>query len=126
MDFDALHHVNNARYLNYLEEARIDYCQSVFNQLTTIDAFNFVVARVEIDFFSPVRFQEAIKIETRIVKIGTKSFDFESIMYSGKNEFRKVAKARQVIVCIEPVSGRSCAVSDEMRSAILGFEDSID
>ena len=27
MDLDALNHVNNARYLNFLEEARLSYSQ---------------------------------------------------------------------------------------------------
>ena len=31
-DLDAMQHVNNAAYLTYLEEARIDYFNSLFHR----------------------------------------------------------------------------------------------
>ena len=31
-DLDAMQHVNNATYLTYLEEARIDYFNTLFNR----------------------------------------------------------------------------------------------
>ena len=44
MDLDAMHHVNNARYLNFLEESRIAYSQEVLQQFNDIKSFNAVVA----------------------------------------------------------------------------------
>ena len=36
MDIDALQHVNNARYLNFLEESRIAYSQDLLNTYNSI------------------------------------------------------------------------------------------
>ena len=45
-DMDAYGHVNNAVYLNYLEEARDRLADALFGA----DAYDFVVAHVGIDF----------------------------------------------------------------------------
>ena len=38
-DLDAMQHVNNAAYLTYLEEARIDYFNSLFDRLSSSGSF---------------------------------------------------------------------------------------
>ena len=43
MDLDALQHVNNARYLNFLEESRIAYSQEVLNMFNNLSELNVVV-----------------------------------------------------------------------------------
>ena len=48
-DVDAYGHVNNAVYLNYLEEARDAWVQAVLGAVTG-STWDFVLARVEIDF----------------------------------------------------------------------------
>ena len=80
MDIDALQHVNNARYLNFLEESRIAYSQDLLNTYNSIQELNVLVARVEIDFMRPILFEEKVKVYTRIAKLGNKSFTFESII----------------------------------------------
>ena len=80
MDMDALQHVNNARYLNFLEESRIAYSQDLLNTYNSIQELNVLVARVEIDFMRPILFEEKVKVYTRIAKLGNKSFTFESII----------------------------------------------
>ena len=48
-DVDAYGHVNNAVYLNYLEEARDAWVQEVLGRASG-NTWDFVLARVEIDF----------------------------------------------------------------------------
>ena len=52
-DVDSYGHVNNAVYLNYLEEARDRWFHEVMG-----DAFVFVVVRVAIDFRSELSLQD--------------------------------------------------------------------
>src|SRR5512135_179026 len=54
-DLDAMGHVNNAVYATYFEEARAAFARQVLG-LTRLDDFDFVVARLEIDFRRPVRY----------------------------------------------------------------------
>ena len=123
MDIDALHHVNNARYLNFLEEARIDYCKEVLDLRFDINQFNILVARVEIDFIQAILYHETFKISTRISKIGNKSFEFESVFTEGEKENIKIlATAKQILVWMDNKSQSSIRVPDEYRDRIENYE----
>jgi len=64
-DLDSMGHVNNAVFLTYLEEARIAF---LFGRGATTDSL--IVARVEIDYRSPVR----LVAEARSVQV---FYDYE-------------------------------------------------
>ncbi len=127
MDFDALHHVNNARYLNFLEEARIKYCQEVLDLFVDIDKFNVLVARIEIDFMKPILFNSQLVVYTRIPKIGKKSFVFESVIcVQLPDRELVVSRALQTLVCFDPITKESILVSDDIRKKIMDYEKNLD
>ena len=53
-DTDAMRHVNNAVYLSYLELARMQYWKSLTG-LKGYSLVEFIIARVQIDYRSPVK-----------------------------------------------------------------------
>lgn len=123
MDIDAMNHVNNARYLNFLEESRIAYSQEVLQQFNDIKSFNAVVARIEIDYLRPIEFGEKVLVYTRVSKIGTKSFNFESLIAIEKDgKSIPAAKATQALVNIDLKSGKSDVIPDTIRKKIEQFE----
>ncbi|MBL1145001.1 MAG: acyl-CoA thioesterase [Bacteroidetes bacterium] len=124
MDIDALQHVNNARYLNFLEEARISYSQDILNLFSKVNQFNILVARIEIDYMRPIFYNTTVKIYTRVQKIGTKSFVFESVICVVKEEEKLeiVSRALQTLVCFDPKTNKTVMVSDEIRNAIEKYE----
>ncbi|MEQ8908797.1 MAG: acyl-CoA thioesterase [Vicingaceae bacterium] len=123
MDLDALHHVNNARYLNFLEEARIAYSQDVLGLFRDIKSLNVVVARIEIDYLKPITFGEEVKIYTRVLKMGNTSFDFECIICAlNKKEEKIAARAIQTLVTFDAESKKSIAIPDEVREKIASYE----
>ncbi len=126
MDIDALQHVNNARYLNFLEESRIAYSQELLNVFNSIQELNVLVARVEIDFLRPVLFGEKLKVYTRILKLGTKSFTFESVITATNNngEF-PAAKALQTLVAFDPKTLKSTVISPKLRARIILVEHNL-
>lgn len=67
-----------ANYLEYLEEARSEYCLSrgISLKELSLSGTYFVVARVEMDYKSPARYNDTIKVLTRIEKIGSASVLF--------------------------------------------------
>src|SRR4030065_219621 len=79
-DLDAMQHVNNATYLTYLEEARIDYFNTLFNRKKNRLDFEAVVGRIEIDYLFPIQFGDEIEVFTGISKMGNKSVDVEHII----------------------------------------------
>jgi acyl-CoA thioester hydrolase len=106
-DCDAMGHVNNAVYSTYLEEARIGVLG---------DLFDFILARVEIDFRSELRMGEEVEVRTRCSRVGTKSFDLEhEIVTSGGC---LVAEARSVLVSYDYERGESVAVPDALRERL--------
>ncbi len=123
MDLDMMNHVNNARYLNYLEEARIDYSQKIMGLFSNIEELSVVVARIEIDYISPLFFGEELVVYNRIFKIGEKSLQFESLIKVIGNKERIAARAIQVLVSINPKTGKSTAIPTNIQEKIQDFEN---
>lgn len=105
-----------ANYLKYLEEARTEYLLSKGIELPKLAEKNiwFVVARVEIEYKSPARYQERLKIFTRVeeAKFSTIKF-FQEVK---KNNIT-VVKAITTLICIgkdfKPIS-----LPEEVKKAI--------
>ena len=75
-DLDALGHVNNAVYLTYLESARIAYWLHVTRR-SGLDALDMILARVEIDYRSPLSYGEAVDVTVRCASMRRSSFVLE-------------------------------------------------
>lgn len=126
MDVDALQHVNNARYLNFLEESRIAYSQKVLGMFNQIDEFNVVVANINIDFLRPLEFHDKVRVYTRISELGTKSFTFESVICAMKDEKPlQAAHAKQIIVGFDLNKKRSIEIPSSLREKVKSYESDI-
>lgn len=123
MDLDALNHVNNARYLNYLEEARIKYSKDILDTYHSIEDLKVLVARVEIDYLYPIEFGSDVKVYTRIAKVGTKSFSFECVI-CGVTKGNEIPAAQSIVtlVSFDPTTGKSVEINQELKARIIDFE----
>ena len=116
-DVDAYGHVNNAVYLNYLEEARDAWVQAVLGAVSD-STWEFVLARVEIDFRAELRQDDgAVIVTCALDRIGRSSV-------GTREEVRKPdgtlsAEARSVVVPRDPESGRSRPLTDAERKALV-------
>lgn len=75
-DLDSFGHVNNAVYLNYLEEARCDYLEQLglsFNSFHEWKAYAFVVS-AEIAYKSPAKFNDVLDIRGVFSDVKRSSF----------------------------------------------------
>ncbi len=118
-DLDTLQHVNNASYLSYLEEARIEYIEKVWDfDKKTLD-FGVVVAHISIDYIAPILITDELKVYTRCVKIGTKSFTFESVFIT--NDQQIAAKSNVVLVTVNK-DGIPVEIKEEPREKLREFE----
>lgn len=114
-DMDAYGHVNNAVYLNYLEEARDRWVQKVLGPVS--DTWHFVLARVAIDFRSELTQDDVeIIVRCRLDSIGRASVRTrEEIL---KRDGTVSAESESVIVARDPNSGRSRPLTDEERATL--------
>jgi acyl-CoA thioester hydrolase len=97
-------HVNNATYSTYLEQARIGALGGLED---------FILARVEIDFRSELRFGEEVEVLSRCSRLGTKSFDLTHEVRAGDG--RLVAEAVSVLVAYDYGRAESIELSKELR-----------
>lgn len=70
-DLDAMGHVNNARYAEYLEVARIALSEEL--NLGDVDDLS-VLARLELDFVAEIRLGQELVIESLIERLGRTSW----------------------------------------------------
>ena len=117
-DMDAYGHVNNAVYLNYLEEARDAWVQRTLGSIT--DTWDFVLARVAIDFRAELTQDDgAIVVRCRLDSLGRASIRTREEIV--KRDGTVSASAESVIVPRDPKAGRSRALTEQER-AILEAE----
>lgn len=114
-DMDAYGHVNNAVYLNYLEEARDAWVQEVLGTVT--DTWDFVLARVAIDFKRELKQEDGAVL----VRCGLDSFGRSSVRTREeilKQDGTISAVAESVIVARDPRAGRSRPLNEAEREAL--------
>ena len=71
---DLYQHVNNARYLEFLEEGRWQLLEDHINLEEFMNTgFRFFVVNINISYKSPVRVNDVIIIKSGLGKIGNKS-----------------------------------------------------
>lgn len=122
-DIDAFGHVNNAKYLTYFEEARVEYFDEIVGWKYDLSKKGIILAKAEIDFIKPVHFRDEVFVHTRCARIGTKSFDleYELIGYHEKKEIL-LADARTVMVTFDYNLHHSIEIPAEWKDAILKYE----
>ena len=113
-DMDAYGHVNNAAYLTYLEEARDEWLEHVLGDAGS--AWDFVIARVAIDFRHELRQDDDAVVATcRLERIGTSSV-------TTCEELRTLdgtlaAEAKVVLVARDLGAGRSRPLTPAERAS---------
>jgi len=114
-DMDAYGHVNNAVYLNYLEEARDAWVQSTLGSIT--DTWDFVLARVAVDFRTELTQDDhAIVVRCRLDSLGRASIRTREEIV--KQDGTLSATAESVIVPRDPEGGRSRPLTEQERSVL--------
>lgn len=77
-DLDPQWHVNNTRYLVYMEQARLEYLRNLglFEGRNFLD-LKMIIADVHVSYLAPIELGQKVRVGTRTAKIGTKSITFE-------------------------------------------------
>jgi len=113
-DIDAFAHVNNAVFFSYVEQARIRYLLDVLQPGVGFDRLPLILARVELDYRSPITFGEEVTVETRVDRVGRSSFAMSHRMTAGP-EARLVGDVQTVLVTYDYAAARPMPVPDGWR-----------
>ena len=120
-DIDAQGHLNNARFITFMEHARFKYVEAV-GLWRTADGFENlgqVVASVTCDYKRPVKLGEVVEVAVRTARLGNKSMEME---FRFTVEGAEVALGRSVQVTYDYKAERSIPVPDRWRELIGRFE----
>lgn len=113
IDLDALGHVNNAVYLNYLEEARDRLLESILGS----EYAHIVIARVEIDYRHEIaRGIPHVVVTAAVESVGTSSITTVEEIHLPDGTVS--ATSRTVNVMRESHGSGSRALTDAERSAL--------
>jgi len=121
-DIDAFGHVNNAVFFSYVEMARIRYLLDVLEVEADFSTLPLILARVELDFRSPVFFGDELEVGTRVDRIGRSSISMSHRVTAGP-EGHLVADVTTVLVTYDYGSARPIRVPAEWRARMGAFED---
>jgi acyl-CoA thioester hydrolase len=104
-----------ANYLKYLEEARTEYLFSkgIDLQKLSNSGIWFAVAKVEIEYKSPARYQDTIRILTNIEKTKYSAMQFfQKILKNDKT----VVEARTTLICVNN-NFKPIVIPEEIRQS---------
>ncbi|MYM18872.1 acyl-CoA thioesterase [Brevibacterium sp. 5221] len=117
-DQDLNHHVNNAKIVTLLEEARIGWL--IGGKASGALAQPKLVARLELDYRRPVQYGSELTIELTISHIGTTSFSVRGV---GLQEGEVCFEAVDVLVVLDKATGRPTPLSAAGRAYLERYLD---
>lgn len=112
---DIYSHVNNARYLEFLEEGR----WAAFENMDSISSilsrgYAFTVVNINISYISSATAGDILVINTDLLRTGNKSVTVIQKIYK-KGDMAPVVEAQVTFVLVDIKTGRAVELSDEMR-----------
>ncbi|MGW7687242.1 acyl-CoA thioesterase [Kribbella sp. NPDC054772] len=121
-DIDSYDHVNNVRYFDYLQEARLAFLGQVME--TTGDFFAqypCVLVSQTVDYLRPILLRHPpYDVDVWIASVGTSSYTLGSRIVDRSGESEDVyAKAESVVVAVDGATHAKRALGDAERAALL-------
>lgn len=121
-DLDPQWHVNHARLVSYLEQARFRYVMDLglFDGRSFLD-FEFIIADLHIAYLAPVHAGQPVRVAMRVTRLGNKSMD---MVYRIENESgdEVYVTAETVMVMFDYRTQKTHPISDLWREKIAAFE----
>jgi acyl-CoA thioester hydrolase len=119
-DLDAFGHVNNAKYLVFVQEARVDLFWKERIEKGLKPVFDdMVVARAEVDYKIPItKTNHDFDISIWVSKIGGAAFDLE---YEIESEEGIHARLKTVQVAVDLETKKSRRLTDEERAILTEY-----
>jgi acyl-CoA thioester hydrolase len=103
-DVDVYGHVNNVKYFEYFQEARLLLMARLGKGLPEEAGTSIVVAQTDVDYRAPILFRDRpYESWSWITRLGTTSMTIESAVCDGDTV---LSRARVVVVFVDPATGR--------------------
>ena len=110
-DMDALGHVNNARYFDYFQEARIEWLRDLDIKMT--EQTGPVVIQVACTFLKPVIYPATVTIISKVHSLGNSSMIMDHDLYQ---EDVLMAQGMSKIVWVDYSQNKSITLPELFRT----------
>jgi acyl-CoA thioester hydrolase len=114
-DMDAFNHVNNAQYLRYLEEARVQWLASIPGMSLSGPVSPVLVAS-NVNYRRPIEWPNEIAVELFVEKIGNSSLTMGHRMFSAADSTVLYSDGNVVMVWIDTQTGKSVRVPEAVKA----------
>ncbi|WP_411832521.1 acyl-CoA thioesterase [Pseudoxanthomonas mexicana] len=115
-DMDSMGHVNNAKYVSYLEEARVRWLLGVPG-VSMSDRIAPVVAATNVNYRAPIVWPNDIVVELFVERLGNSSVTIGHRIVDQKDEALLYSDGNVVVVWMDTQTGRSAQLPDAIREA---------
>ena len=115
---DLYGHVNNARYLEFLEEARWAYLEDCGDvDYFTSQRLAWIIVNININYRNAATNGQTLQIATQFSKIGGKSAVIHQVVTVAGTD-TVVADADITFVCLDQRSGKAVAIEGELLARL--------
>lgn len=115
---DLFRHVNNARYLEFLEEARWSFLESTGNlDMLEGGGYAFAVVNVNINYRRAAYMGEVLRITTSVSTVGARSCVMRQLV-TLQNTDTVVADADVTFVIVDARTEKATTLEGELRTAL--------
>ena len=115
-DLDAFNHVNNSKYLSYLEEARLQWMLGIPGQGMD-DQVAPVVAAAHLNYRRPIEWPNELAIELFVERLGNTSVSIGHRIVAAADADVTYCDGNVVLVWIDRDSGRAAPLPDAVRDS---------
>jgi acyl-CoA thioester hydrolase len=115
-DLDAFNHVNNSKYLSYLEEARLHWMLSVPGQGLD-EHVAPVVAAANLNYRRPIEWPAQVAIELFVDRLGNSSVSIGHRIVDAADDSVLYCDGNVVMVWIDRGNGRAAPLPEAVREA---------
>lgn len=116
-DMDIHSHVNNTVYFRYLEQARIEWFDSVRDRAAEAP-FGIVVANAYCNFLRPIHYPATLEVLVYACPPGRSSFELQYDVHPAGDRSRKYADGYTRMVWIDRRDGRSAPLPGPIRALL--------
>lgn len=114
---DMFGHVNNARYLEFLEEGRWAFFDGHPDFFYRLKGVTFFVVNININYRRPASFGDVIDIQTRLSKIGTTSGVMRQEIHN-KQTAELIADADITFVMVDAETKKPLNLKDKLKDVV--------
>jgi acyl-CoA thioester hydrolase len=121
-DLDPQGHVNNAKYLTYMEQGRVAYVKhlGLWKGESFMD-FGIILADIQITYKAPIQFGHSVKVWVHVSRLGNKSLTMD-YRINGGNDYVEYATGTSILVAYSYHDAKTRLIPEEWCKIIRDFE----